>query len=366
MTDQDTTHQDPQIVIMPKYERDITTVHRYLAGNGYTIQLVEAVDTTQSIPVLEQADICLVDVDVWADEQPAYRWLTENISGDLIGMCDRPHYEQAAQAVEEGWLYDYVIIKPLYDIHQVGFAVQRALKQQESDRAIQVLLQELEQFRHEILVEQIDSTHTRLREKLNGHLDDLRQGLLSQQRETISVKNQAHFDALFQEYRQQVPTSLQDAKDKLHGELFMSLESTQEAFETQMEGNSQRDTHTVLLVDDQDSVLRNVSRILQVHGYVVLTADTGEQGVLMAREQTPTVILMDIDMPGLTGIEAARMLKKDEATAVIPIIMMTSYATEEFVDKARQAGANGYIAKPFSASLLFDRIQQAIQSDSTF
>ncbi|HKJ66872.1 MAG TPA: response regulator [bacterium] len=367
MPGQHTNSQDALIVLMPQSEHDIESVHRYLERKGYTMQILETVDLSQPMPLLGEADICMIDIDVRVDDQPVYRWLAEHISGDLIGLCERARYERAARAVEQGVLYDYVIIKPLYDIHQVGFALQRALKQQESDRAIQMLLQELEQFRHEILAEQLDTTHAGLRETLDHHLEDLRQGLLSQQRDTIAVKNRAQFDALFRDFQQQVPESLGEAKDKLYGELFMPLESTQEAFQTQMEDRplfQEDDGPTVLLVDDQASVVKNISRMLQVHGYGVLTAENGEQGILQAREHNPAVILMDIAMPGLTGIEAVRVLKKEADTAAIPIIMMTSYSTEDFVDQAREAGADKFIAKPFRTAMLVERIQQAIRRES--
>ncbi len=112
-------------------------------------------------------------------------------------------------------------------------------------------------------------------------------------------------------------------------------------------------------------MLRNVGRILQINNYRVMTAATGEASFNLAREHKPDVVVMDIAMPGLTGVEAVKVLKKHQRTSDIPVIMMTAYATEDYVMFSKQAGADDYIAKPFRASTLVRRIERILDTPSS-
>src|ERR1035437_3991233 len=86
--------------------------------------------------------------------------------------------------------------------------------------------------------------------------------------------------------------------------------------------------------------------LLQSAGHTVLTATDAEAGLTLAREEQPNLILMDIQLPGMDGLEAPRLLKRDDATRAIPVIALTALAMKGDEERIRAAGCDGYIAKP--------------------
>ena len=102
----------------------------------------------------------------------------------------------------------------------------------------------------------------------------------------------------------------------------------------------------VLIVDDEPKNLKLFRDLLQVAGYTVIEATDGKQGVELARTRKPNLILMDIQMPVMDGLEATRILKADATTRDIPIVALTSYAMSGDEQRMLQAGCDGYIAKP--------------------
>jgi len=103
---------------------------------------------------------------------------------------------------------------------------------------------------------------------------------------------------------------------------------------------------TVLLVEDNEDNRTVYRTILEHFGYKVTEARNGEDGVKMAREEHPDLILMDISIPLIDGWEATRILKKDPATSSIPIIALTAHALATDRAKAQEVGCDGYLAKP--------------------
>lgn len=103
---------------------------------------------------------------------------------------------------------------------------------------------------------------------------------------------------------------------------------------------------TILLVEDNDDNQEIYRIILAHHGYAVLQAWDGEHGVSMARDHGPDLILMDLTMPELDGLEATRRLKADPATAGIPVIALTAHALAEDRAAAEEAGCESFLAKP--------------------
>lgn len=103
---------------------------------------------------------------------------------------------------------------------------------------------------------------------------------------------------------------------------------------------------TVLLVEDNADNQEIYRLILKHHGFVVLQAWDGECGVRMARHHAPDLILMDLTMPVVDGLEATRMLKADPATSGIPIIALTAHAETEDRDAAAEAGCVSFLSKP--------------------
>lgn len=116
---------------------------------------------------------------------------------------------------------------------------------------------------------------------------------------------------------------------------------------------------TILIVDDAKTIHFMLSRTLGNAGYQTLSAFDGESGVAMARENKPALILMDVVMPGMTGYQATRAIRKDDdpAVAQIPVLIISGNAlpTEEMWSS--KVGANGFMAKPFDNDALFARIE---------
>ena len=102
----------------------------------------------------------------------------------------------------------------------------------------------------------------------------------------------------------------------------------------------------ILLVEDNADNQEIYRIILAHHGHSVIQAWDGEAGVRMAREHHPDLILMDLTMPVIDGLEATRMLKADPATAAIPIIALTAHAMEEDLAAAEAAGCVAFLSKP--------------------
>ena len=105
---------------------------------------------------------------------------------------------------------------------------------------------------------------------------------------------------------------------------------------------------TVLYVEDNEFNRKIVRQLLTVTTYRLLEATDGEQGVAMALESRPDLILMDIQLPKLSGLDATRRLRQDPRTAHVPIIVVTSFALSGDDQKAIEAGASAYLAKPYS------------------
>ena len=107
-------------------------------------------------------------------------------------------------------------------------------------------------------------------------------------------------------------------------------------------------TKKILVVEDTEDNRQILRDLLSAAGYDMIEAHDGAEGVAKASEHRPDLILMDIQMPVMDGYEATRRIKADPALQAIPVIAVTSYALSGDEQKARAAGCDGYIAKPFS------------------
>lgn len=118
-------------------------------------------------------------------------------------------------------------------------------------------------------------------------------------------------------------------------------------------------THpTILIVDDEFFLAETIKLRLESEGYQVLYAENGLEGVEVARQSRPNLIIMDYLMPVMDGVEATKQLKADPALAKIPVVFLTALARPQDSEKARAAGANDYLIKPFEMSDLMDLIQK--------
>jgi len=114
---------------------------------------------------------------------------------------------------------------------------------------------------------------------------------------------------------------------------------------------------TILYVEDNEMNRKIVRALLKNTKYQLLEAFDGEAGVAKALEAKPDLILMDVQLPKMSGIDATRKLRAEAATAATPILVITSFALSGDEQKARDAGATGYLAKPYSPMDLLGRIR---------
>jgi len=119
-------------------------------------------------------------------------------------------------------------------------------------------------------------------------------------------------------------------------------------------------TRQILVIEDTEDNRRILRDLLTAAGYDVIEAVDGMTGVAMAMERRPDLILMDIQLPVIDGYEATRRIKADPTTQNIPIIAVTSYALAGDEAKARDAGCNGYVAKPYSPRLLLQKVREFV------
>lgn len=120
-------------------------------------------------------------------------------------------------------------------------------------------------------------------------------------------------------------------------------------------------TQRILVIEDQEDNRRIIRDLLANAGYEMIEALDGETGVRLAKSERPDLILMDIQLPVIDGYEATRRIKAEDELKPIPIIAVTSYALSGDDAKARIAGCDAYVAKPFSPRLLLAKIRQLLQ-----
>ena len=120
---------------------------------------------------------------------------------------------------------------------------------------------------------------------------------------------------------------------------------------------------TILYVEDNEMNRKIVRALLKNTGYRLVEAYDGEAGVAAALAEKPSLILMDVQLPKMSGIDATKKLRADPATAAVPILVITSFALSGDEQKAKEAGATGYIAKPYSPMDLLNRIRSLLPED---
>jgi two-component system, cell cycle response regulator DivK len=117
---------------------------------------------------------------------------------------------------------------------------------------------------------------------------------------------------------------------------------------------------TILLVEDNPDNRTIYGTILRHVGYIVAEAESGEEGLRLARELIPALVLMDVAMPGIDGWEATRILKADPATAGIPVVALTAHAMTEDRRRAQEVGCDGYLSKPIEPRRVVDEVRRLV------
>ncbi|MCG2778832.1 MAG: response regulator [Desulfobacterales bacterium] len=115
---------------------------------------------------------------------------------------------------------------------------------------------------------------------------------------------------------------------------------------------------TVLVIEDNEMNMKLARSLLQLGKYSVLEASDAENGIKLAQEHHPDLILMDIQLPGMDGLTATREIKNDPAVKDITVIALTSYAMQGDEEKAKDAGCAGYISKPIDTRSFLETVGQ--------
>jgi len=116
----------------------------------------------------------------------------------------------------------------------------------------------------------------------------------------------------------------------------------------------------ILIIEDNEKNLKLVRDVLQVKGYETVDAGTAEDGLKLARERKPGLILMDIQLPGMSGVDALKALRGNPETAGIPVVAVTASVMQQDRQQIMRAGFDGFIEKPINLRKLFDTVQQAL------
>jgi CheY-like chemotaxis protein len=121
----------------------------------------------------------------------------------------------------------------------------------------------------------------------------------------------------------------------------------------------------VLIVEDNDKNRKLVRDVLMFKGYEVIETETGEEGVRLAQERRPSLVLMDIRLPGIDGVEALRRLRVEETTREIPIMAMTASVMSEDRQKIMAAGFDAYQSKPINVTEFVAAVEQLLERRRT-
>ena len=161
------------------------------------------------------------------------------------------------------------------------------------------------------------------------------------------IKDGTRLDAIAQTTTHPTP-SLEQMRDRL---LTVDPEPTNEPHRK-----------TLLIIDDNPDIRHYLGLVLEARNYFVLTAPNGEEGLLVARHNVPDLIICDVMMPIMDGLECCRLLKADQATSHIPVLMLTAYGLDDQRIQGYQVGADAYITKPFNTDVLCARVVNLIEN----
>jgi two-component system, cell cycle response regulator DivK len=119
-------------------------------------------------------------------------------------------------------------------------------------------------------------------------------------------------------------------------------------------------TKTILIVEDNELNMKLFHDLLDAHGYKTLQTRNGMEALALAREHRPDLILMDIQLPEVSGLEVTKWLKEDDELRTIPVVAVTAFAMKGDEERIREGGCEAYISKPISVSSFLDTVRQFI------
>ena len=121
-------------------------------------------------------------------------------------------------------------------------------------------------------------------------------------------------------------------------------------------------TKTVLIVEDNDLNMKLFGDLLEAHGYATLKTGNGVEAIEIARAERPDLIIMDIQLPQVSGLDVTRWLKEDEELRSIPVIAVTAFAMKGDEERIRQGGCEAYLSKPISVAKFLETVRTYLQA----
>jgi len=122
-------------------------------------------------------------------------------------------------------------------------------------------------------------------------------------------------------------------------------------------------THVILVVEDNERNLKLLRDLLEYEGYDVRVARTGEDAITLAVKEPPDLVLMDLQLPGIDGMEALRRLRENPRTVDIPVVAVTAQAMKQDRERVLQVGFNGYVEKPISVRAFPDQVRKFLSGE---
>jgi two-component system cell cycle response regulator DivK len=118
---------------------------------------------------------------------------------------------------------------------------------------------------------------------------------------------------------------------------------------------------TVLIIEDNEKNMKLARDVLQAKGYKTLEAVTGEEGVTLAKQHVPDLVLMDIQLPGINGIEAFKQIRGDAKTAKVPVVALTASVTPTDRSAINAAGFDAFVSKPINLKEFLDTVKRLVE-----
>ncbi len=122
----------------------------------------------------------------------------------------------------------------------------------------------------------------------------------------------------------------------------------------------ERMTNTILIVEDNELNMKLFRDLLEAHGYDTLEAKNGKDALKLIRDHHPDLIIMDMQLPEVSGLEVTRQIKKDDEIKAIPVVAVTAFAMKGDEEKFRAGGCEAYIAKPISVAQFVDTVKRFV------
>lgn len=145
----------------------------------------------------------------------------------------------------------------------------------------------------------------------------------------------------------------------------MPLRSDMQQAASQTSSSRETNQERVLVIEDEEDILELVSYNLERDGFVVMGVTSGEEGLRKVRSELPDLVVLDLMLPGVDGLEVCKQLKRDSVTAQIPIIMISAKGEEVDIVTGLEVGADDYVTKPFSPKILLARIRAVLRRQSS-